>query len=102
MIPFTTHRIISVAKTRVRVVFSASILAALVSLFAGLMSPYIYRSEAVVQLPAPPARVLDPMGMSDNVDILRGANVLHSPRVLAPVAESLAKDYATQFKLMVP
>lgn len=99
MIPLTPERVLGIVRLKRRQLLYGALAAASLSLFLGLLSPYIYRSEGSIQIAA--GKTPDIMNY-DNGDVLRAGNVVSSPRVLVRVAQTLLQKKKVASKLVVP
>lgn len=98
IIPMSPERIVGLIRCRFRLVLAGGVLSALGALLLGLMTPYLFPSEATVQF----ARSSKTVGAGDEGDVYRIVNLARSTKVLGKVAVALAKDPNLELQVVAP
>lgn len=99
MIFLSAQRIVTLLRVHWRLLVLCACLSSFASFMFGSLTPYLFRSEAMLMLPVP--KTIDPMASLDNTDVLRVANLFKSPKVLAPVAEAQLKRYGAKANFLI-
>jgi uncharacterized protein involved in exopolysaccharide biosynthesis len=100
LIPMNTERIFTLVKRRFLFVLASGTLVVLGACLIGLSSPYLYRSQAVIQL-KPNAKIGE-VDFDDVLAVQKAVNLVRSPEVLTAVATDVAQKLPTRIAWAVP
>ncbi len=100
MIFLSIQRLVILLRVHWRLLLYSAALCSFVSFTFGSLTPYIFRSEAILMLPQP--KTFDQMQMQDSTDVLRMASLFRSPKVLVPVAKKQIEKLGARANVLVP
>lgn len=100
-LPVTVERGLALVKKRYRLIVLGGFVCSAFAFFIGLLTPYLYRSEAIVEIPFY-VRMNENRYYQESNDVFKAASLIRSPRNLIRVAQELISDQRHSPEFAVP